>query len=220
MIAADGKKLKIKAAHTESLFRIIQSIPSPQAEPFKRWLSKVGYESLAEIENPELATKPNKNTVFSGETPISKNRPESRFPLVHFCAKLSSRLTRKFHPCKPSIIAPFHFRIPCWPLSPMARPSQCGIPRASLRSSFLQLSTVRQDPAVSQKESSASRRASTIQIQKSKRFSTVSLNSPARSYHLARRIALRGSLDFLPITGIGQSFNLRPPREERQNQLT
>ena len=38
-------------------FRIIQSIPSPKAEPFKRWLAKVGYERIQEIENPELATK-------------------------------------------------------------------------------------------------------------------------------------------------------------------
>ena len=55
MIASDGKKRKIKAANTESLFRIIQSIPSPKAEPFKRWLAKVGKERLDEIENPELA---------------------------------------------------------------------------------------------------------------------------------------------------------------------
>ena len=57
MTAADGKKRKIKAANTESLFRIIQSVPSPKAEPFKRWLAKVGYERLEEIENPELAAK-------------------------------------------------------------------------------------------------------------------------------------------------------------------
>ena len=57
MIAADGRKRKIKAANTESLFRIIQSIPSPKAEPFKRWLAKVGYDRLEEIENPELAAK-------------------------------------------------------------------------------------------------------------------------------------------------------------------
>lgn len=55
MTAADGKRRKIKAANTESLLRIIQSIPSPKAEPFKRWLAKVGYERLEEIENPELA---------------------------------------------------------------------------------------------------------------------------------------------------------------------
>src|SRR3989339_785845 len=57
MTAADGKKRKIKAANTEGLLRIIQSIPSPKAEPFKRWLAKVGYERLEEIENPELAQK-------------------------------------------------------------------------------------------------------------------------------------------------------------------
>ena len=57
MIASDGKKRKIKAANTESLFRIIQSIPSPKAEPFKRWLAAVGYERLEEIENPELAAR-------------------------------------------------------------------------------------------------------------------------------------------------------------------
>ena len=57
MTAADGKRRKIKAANTESLLRIIQSIPSPKAEPFKRWLAKVGYERLEEIENPELAAK-------------------------------------------------------------------------------------------------------------------------------------------------------------------
>jgi DNA-damage-inducible protein D len=57
MVAADGKRRKIKAAHTEALLRIIQSIPSPKAEPFKRWLAQVGYERLEEIENPELAAK-------------------------------------------------------------------------------------------------------------------------------------------------------------------
>lgn len=57
MTAADGKNRKIRAAHTEALLRIIQSIPSPKAEPFKRWLAKVGYERLEEIENPELAAK-------------------------------------------------------------------------------------------------------------------------------------------------------------------
>ena len=55
--AADGKKYAIDCANTESIFRIIQSIPSPKAEPFKRWLAKVGYERVQEIEDPELATK-------------------------------------------------------------------------------------------------------------------------------------------------------------------
>jgi DNA-damage-inducible protein D len=57
MKAADGKKRKIQSANIEGLLRLIQSIPSPKAEPFKRWLAKVGYERLQEIENPEVASK-------------------------------------------------------------------------------------------------------------------------------------------------------------------
>ncbi len=55
--SSDGKKYQTDCANTEGLFRIIQSIPSPKAEPFKRWLAKVGYERVQEIEDPELATK-------------------------------------------------------------------------------------------------------------------------------------------------------------------
>jgi hypothetical protein len=55
--ASDGKKYTTDCANTEGIFRIIQSIPSPKAEPFKRWLAKVGYERVQEIEDPELATK-------------------------------------------------------------------------------------------------------------------------------------------------------------------
>ncbi len=57
MEAADGKMRETDTANTETVFRIIQSIPSPKAEPFKRWLAKVGYERIQEIEDPELATK-------------------------------------------------------------------------------------------------------------------------------------------------------------------
>ncbi len=57
MKAKDGKMRETEIADTETLLRIIQSIPSPKAEPFKRWLAKVGYERLEEIENPELALK-------------------------------------------------------------------------------------------------------------------------------------------------------------------
>jgi DNA-damage-inducible protein D len=57
MIAKDGKKRKITSANAEGIFRIIQSIPSSKAEPFKRWLARVGYERVQEIEDPELATK-------------------------------------------------------------------------------------------------------------------------------------------------------------------
>ena len=52
-----GGKQKMYCWNTEGIFRLIQSIPSPKAEPFKRWLAKVGYERIQEIENPELATK-------------------------------------------------------------------------------------------------------------------------------------------------------------------
>lgn len=57
MDAADGKKRKVQAANTQGLLRIIQSIPSPKAEPFKLWLAQVGSDRLEEIENPELATQ-------------------------------------------------------------------------------------------------------------------------------------------------------------------
>ncbi len=55
MIAEDGKMRMTDVADTEQLLRLIQSIPSPKAEPFKQWLAQVGAERIAEIENPELA---------------------------------------------------------------------------------------------------------------------------------------------------------------------
>ncbi|MEK7645021.1 MAG: Bro-N domain-containing protein [Patescibacteria group bacterium] len=55
--APDGKMRETDCANAEGLFRIIQSVPSPKAEPFKRWLATVGYERIKEIEDPELATK-------------------------------------------------------------------------------------------------------------------------------------------------------------------
>ncbi len=56
-IPTEGGKQKTNCANTEGIFRIIQSIPSPKAEPFKRWLARVGYERVQEIEDPELGTK-------------------------------------------------------------------------------------------------------------------------------------------------------------------
>ncbi len=53
----EGGRQKLLCWHTEGLFRLVQSIPSKKAEPFKRWLAKVGYERVQEIENPELAMK-------------------------------------------------------------------------------------------------------------------------------------------------------------------
>lgn len=57
LVSSDGKKYSTDCSNTEGLFRIIQSIPSLKAELFKRWLAKVGYERVQEIEDPELATK-------------------------------------------------------------------------------------------------------------------------------------------------------------------
>lgn len=65
LIETAGGSQKVYCWNTEGIFRLIQSIPSPKAEPFKRWLAKVGYERIQEIENPELATKRTRN----------KNRP-------------------------------------------------------------------------------------------------------------------------------------------------
>ena len=55
MMTESGKRRKVLAANTKGLFRIIQSIPSSKAEPFKLWLAQVGYDRIQEIENPELA---------------------------------------------------------------------------------------------------------------------------------------------------------------------
>src|SRR3972149_1731648 len=57
LVETDGGPQKVNCANTEGIFRIIQSIPSPKAEPFKRWLARVGYERVQEIEDPELAQK-------------------------------------------------------------------------------------------------------------------------------------------------------------------
>ncbi len=55
LLSPDGKYYKTDCANTKNMFRIIQSIPSLKAEPFKRWLAQVGYERVQEVENPELA---------------------------------------------------------------------------------------------------------------------------------------------------------------------
>lgn len=57
LVETKGGKQKVLCANTQGMFRIIQSIPSQKAEPFKQWLAKVGYERIQEIENPELAAE-------------------------------------------------------------------------------------------------------------------------------------------------------------------
>ena len=61
MEAPDGKMRLTDTANTETMLRVIQSIPSPRAEPFKRWLAKVGYERIQEIEDPEIAMQRTKS---------------------------------------------------------------------------------------------------------------------------------------------------------------
>jgi len=79
MIAADGKKRKVQAANANGLLRIIQSIPSPKAEPFKLWLAKVGSERLEEIENPELATQRTRELYKASTTAIVKTKNPKGF---------------------------------------------------------------------------------------------------------------------------------------------
>jgi prophage antirepressor-like protein len=61
MVASDGKLRMTDVVDTEQLLRLVQSIPSPKAEPFKRWLARVGYERIEETEDPELALEPLKS---------------------------------------------------------------------------------------------------------------------------------------------------------------
>lgn len=87
MIATDGKKRETECANTEWLFRIIQSIPSPKAEPFKQWLAKVGYERIQEIENPELAAQRARN--YYKELGYSEAWIETRLKSIEIRSKLT-----------------------------------------------------------------------------------------------------------------------------------
>lgn len=87
MTAKDGKKRKINASNIEGLFRIIQSIPSPKAEPFKQWLAKVGYERIQEIENPELAAQRARN--YYKELGYSEAWIETRLKSIEIRSKLT-----------------------------------------------------------------------------------------------------------------------------------
>jgi hypothetical protein len=76
LVSPDGKSRTTDCADTEAGFRIIQTIPSPRAEPFKRWLVKVGYERIQEIEDPELATKRARAIYQAKGYPESPGEPE------------------------------------------------------------------------------------------------------------------------------------------------
>jgi hypothetical protein len=83
MTASDGKKRKIQAANTESLLRIIQSIPSPKAEPFKRWLAQVGYE-LPRVDNSK--------STFTAKLVTAARGPFSACRYRYGASRVASRL--------------------------------------------------------------------------------------------------------------------------------
>lgn len=85
MLAEDGKMRETDMADTKVLLRIIQSIPSPKAEPFKQWLAKVGYERMQEITNPEESIEPVQTTANNFPT-LSRSTfpPESITPTFLF----------------------------------------------------------------------------------------------------------------------------------------
>ena len=87
LVVPDGKKRKTHCVNTEGLFRIIQSIPSPKAEPFRRWLAKVAYERLQEIEDPELATKRSRELYRAKG--YSDDWIEKRMRGIAICAELT-----------------------------------------------------------------------------------------------------------------------------------
>ena len=75
LTSVDGKAYKTDCVNTEAAFRIIQSIPSPKAEPFKQWLASVGYQRIQEIENPELAQQ--RMRELYRESPATRTRKAS-----------------------------------------------------------------------------------------------------------------------------------------------
>ena len=82
MLAKDGKARMADVADTEQLLRLIQSIPSPKAEPFKVWLAKVGYERIEETEDPELAfDRAMKTYLAKGHSKEWINCQQTRFSL-------------------------------------------------------------------------------------------------------------------------------------------
>lgn len=87
MIATDGKKRKVQAADSEGILRIIQSIPSKKAEPFKRWLAKVGAERIKETEDPELAFDRAMETYLAKG--YSKEWINQRLKSIEICKELT-----------------------------------------------------------------------------------------------------------------------------------
>jgi hypothetical protein len=87
MIAEDGKNRKTDVADTETTLRLIQSIPSPKAEPFKLWLARVGYERLEETANPELSINRALKTYL--QKGYSQNWINQRLKSIEICKSLT-----------------------------------------------------------------------------------------------------------------------------------
>ncbi len=79
MPAEDGKMRETDCASTKTMFRIVQSVPSPKAESFKQWLAQVGYERVQEIQNPELAQKRMKELYKAKGYPDARNTATTVF---------------------------------------------------------------------------------------------------------------------------------------------
>ncbi len=87
MPAEDGKLRETDSADTETLLRIIQSIPSPKAEPFKQWLAKTGYERIEESQNPELSINRAMENYF--KLGYSKQWINQRLKSIEVCKELT-----------------------------------------------------------------------------------------------------------------------------------
>ncbi len=90
-LAKDGKYYLSDAADTETIFRLIQSIPSPNAEPFKLWLARVGYERVEEVEDPEKAIQ------RAMATYIKKGHPKSWVDLRFKSIEIRKDLTNEWN---------------------------------------------------------------------------------------------------------------------------
>ena len=103
LIPTAGGPQKLNCANTEGLFRIIQSIPSPKAEPFKRWLARVGYERIQEIDKGRYA-RPHAGPLLRGEGEhncvsgkVVRQNCSRRFHVVEFVRLRTARRVRSAH---------------------------------------------------------------------------------------------------------------------------
>lgn len=87
MVAADGKLRMTDVVDTEQLLRLVQSIPSPKAEPFKQWLARVGYERIEETEDPELALERGMETYL--KKGYSRDWINQRLKSIEVCKELT-----------------------------------------------------------------------------------------------------------------------------------